>query len=119
MYVKSLEECEEITGGDETTIREILNPRKQDLDLRYSLAHAKLSVGEASTPHRLRTSEVYYILQGRGTMHIDDESVDVKEQQTIYIPPNSVQHIENTGENDLRFLCIVDPAWRAEDEEVF
>ena len=118
MFIRALEECEEFIAGDDTRIREILNPRKQDLDLRYSLAHAKLSRGEASMPHRLRTSEVYYILHGRGTMHIDDESREVRDQQAVYIPPNSVQHIENTGEGDLIFLCIVDPAWRAEDEEV-
>jgi len=118
MFIRALEECEEFIAGDATRIREILNPRKQALDLRYSLAHAKLSKGEASVPHRLRTSEVYYILHGRGTMHIDDESVEVSDGQAVYIPPNSVQHIENTGEEALVFLCIVDPAWRAEDEEV-
>jgi len=29
------------------------------------------------------------------------------------------QYIENTGDSDLKFLCIVDPAWREENEEVF
>ena len=118
MFIRDLKECEEFIAKDDTRIREILNPRKQKLDLRYSLAHAKLSRGEASMPHRLRTSEVYYILQGRGTMHIDNESREVRDGQAVYIPPNSVQHIENTGDGDLIFLCIVDPAWRAEDEEV-
>jgi mannose-6-phosphate isomerase-like protein (cupin superfamily) len=36
----------------------------------------------------------------------------------VYIPPGAEQHIRNTGAGDLKFLCIVDPAWRAEDEEV-
>jgi len=36
----------------------------------------------------------------------------------IYIPPNSVQRIKNIGPNDLIFLCIVDPAWKPEDEEL-
>jgi mannose-6-phosphate isomerase-like protein (cupin superfamily) len=29
-----------------------------------------------------------------------------------------VQRIRNTSEGNLEFLCIVDPAWRQEDEEV-
>ena len=51
-------------------------------------------------------------------MHIDGESAPVHPGQAIYIPPHALQHIENTGTSDLKFLCIVDPAWRAEDEEV-
>jgi mannose-6-phosphate isomerase-like protein (cupin superfamily) len=39
--------------------------------------------------------------------------------QAIYIPPNAKQYIRNTGSSDLKFICIVDPAWRKEDEAVF
>ena len=52
-------------------------------------------------------------------MHIDDESCEVTAKCAVYIPPHSTQYIENTGNSDLKFLCIVDPPWRAEDEEVF
>ena len=30
----------------------------------------------------------------------------------LAIPPGSTQYIENTGNSDLKFLCIVEPAWR-------
>jgi mannose-6-phosphate isomerase-like protein (cupin superfamily) len=51
-------------------------------------------------------------------MHIDQESQKVGEGSAVYIPPNAVQHIENVGDEELEFLCIVDPAWRPEDEEI-
>jgi mannose-6-phosphate isomerase-like protein (cupin superfamily) len=51
-------------------------------------------------------------------MHINEESATVRAGQVIYIPPHAKQFIQNTGKLDLKFLCIVDPAWRAEDEEV-
>jgi mannose-6-phosphate isomerase-like protein (cupin superfamily) len=51
-------------------------------------------------------------------MHIDEEAVKVGPNCAIYIPPRAVQHIENAGSVDLVFLCIVDPAWRPEDEEI-
>ena len=50
-------------------------------------------------------------------MHINDEVEEVGAYDTIYIP-NAVQYIENTGDEELEFICIVDPAWRAEDEVV-
>jgi len=63
-----------------------------------------------STSHRLRTSEVYYLLEGeKGVMHIGGESAKVKKCQAIYIPPNSMQYIHNSGKEDLILFCIVDP----------
>ena len=118
MYIKDLKDCEEIIAGDKTVLREFLHPSKADLKLRYSLAHALVKSGQSSQLHKLKTSEVYYILQGQGKMHVDKESSVVKAGQVIYIPPNSKQYIENTGDKDLKFLCIVDPAWKPEDEEI-
>ena len=118
MFISDLKNCEEFIAGDNTILRELLHPAKADLNLRYSLAHARVKPGKASYRHKLKTSEVYYILEGEGIMHIDDESRKVAPNQAIYIPPDAVQFIENTGNIDLVFLCIVDPAWRLEDEEV-
>ena len=117
MFIKDLKKCEEIIAGDNTTLRELLNPLKEDITTRYSLAHAKVKFGEITYAHRLRSSEVYYILEGEGEMYIDTEKEKVFAGRVIYIPPNSVQRIKNTGMNDLVFLCIVDPAWKPEDEE--
>lgn len=118
MFIKDLQNCEEFIAGDNTILRELLHPDKADLDLRYSLAHARVKPGKTSYPHQLKTSEVYYILEGEGIMYIGDESEKVHPGQAVYIPPNTRQYIQNEGSNDLVFLCIVDPAWRIENEEV-
>ena len=117
MFLKDLKKCEEIIAGDNTTLRELLSPLKDEVSIRYSLAHAKVKPGEITYAHRLRSSEVYYILEGEGEMYIDNEKEKVFAGHVIYIPPNSVQRIKNTGMNNLVFLCIVDPAWKSEDEE--
>jgi len=118
MFIKDLKKCEEIIAGDNTTLRELLNPLKEDITARYSLAHAKVKPGEITHTHRLKSAEVYYILEGEGEMYIDSEKEKVSAGQAIYIPPNSIQRIKNKGISDLVFLCIVDPAWKPEDEEV-
>lgn len=84
----------------------------------YSLAHARLAPGRWSDLHVLKGTEVYYILAGRGTIEIDGEQREVDPGDAIYIPPNGRQRIFSRGPDDLEFLCIVDPAWRAEDESV-
>ncbi|MDP4281332.1 MAG: cupin domain-containing protein [Bacteroidota bacterium] len=118
MFIKDLAECQEFIAGDDTILRELLHPDKQPLDLRYSLAHAVLHPGKTSYKHRLKTSEVYYILEGKGIMHIDKEVKEVHPGQAVYIPPMSWQFIHNPGPEILKFICIVDPAWRKEDEEI-
>lgn len=118
MLIKDLQDCEEFIAGDRTILRELLHPAKSDIKLRYSLAHAVVKPGEVSLAHRLKTSEVYYILEGEGIMYIDNEFANVHPGHAIYIPPDSRQYIKNTGNSDLKFLCIVDPAWRNEDEEI-
>jgi mannose-6-phosphate isomerase-like protein (cupin superfamily) len=118
MFIKDLKNCKEFIAGDNSILRELLHPDKADLNLRYSLAHAVVKPGQTTQPHKLKVSEVYYILEGEGLMHIENEEAKVSPGQAIYIPPNSRQFIQNTGDKDLKFLCIVDPAWRVEYEEV-
>ena len=118
MWIRHLSECEEFIAGDGSRLREVLHPDKSDVAVRYSLAHATVAPGERTNAHRLTTSEVYYILSGGGRMHIDAESGPVNAGCVVYIPPGAAQYIENTGRTDLVFLCIVDPAWRRENEVV-
>ena len=118
MFITDLTDCPEFLAGDQTILREILHPDKADLQLQYSLAHATVKPGDTSYRHYLKTSEVYYILEGKGVMNIGEEKREVFPDQTIYIPPMAWQCIHNPGPDDLKFLCIVDPAWRKEDEVV-
>ncbi|MBN2484039.1 MAG: cupin domain-containing protein [Candidatus Omnitrophica bacterium] len=118
MLIKKLAECEEFIAGDGCILREYLHPGKENLALRYSLAHATVSSGQTTQAHILKTCEVYYILEGRGIMHVNEASRDVSPGDIIYIPPQATQYIENPTDTALKFLCIVDPAWRSEDEKI-
>ena len=121
MIVKKLSELKEIIALDDTRVKEFLNPNHNDSELHigYSLAHATLKRGDSSLPHRFKSaSEVYYILQGKGIMHIDDETEEVEPGDTVYIPPKAIQYIKNIGAEDLEFLCIVYPQWEPDAEEL-
>jgi len=116
--VKDVKNCRPFTAGDGSRLKEILNPGKEKLALRYSLAWAEVPARGATRPHRLTSSEVYFILEGEGEMHIDAEKERIGSGQVVYIPPRARQWVRNTGREELRFLCLVDPAWRPEDEEI-
>ncbi|MBN2224385.1 MAG: cupin domain-containing protein [Deltaproteobacteria bacterium] len=109
----------DITAADQTPVKELLSPTRDGVGINYSLALARLPRGEKNLPHRLKTSsEVYILTEGRGVMHIGDEAAEVSAGDLVFIPPGALQWIENTGDRDLVFYCIVDPPWRAEDESV-
>ena len=116
MNIKKIKDLEAFSGQEGTQIRQIFSPIDTNNAIRYSIAHCTISPGNSSKPHTMKTSEIYYILQGRGTMHIDEELTEISKNESVFVPPMSKQFIENNGEIDLIALCIVDPAWKQEDE---
>ncbi|MDO9324499.1 MAG: cupin domain-containing protein [Methanoregula sp.] len=106
---------------DRSLLCELLHPDKVTgaEALACSVAHAIILPGESTLPHILRKStELYYILEGSGEMHIDKEAAPVSPGQIVLIPPHARQWIRNTGRDNLVFLCIVSPKWEAADEEI-
>ncbi len=113
-----LQRCPEFLAGDHTRLRELLHPAKASLAVGYSLAHGLLDPGTQSLWHRLKSSEVYYFIAGRGVMNIEEESAAVEPGSVVYVPPGAKQSLLNSGTHPMEFLCLVDPAWTAEDEAV-
>ncbi|MBM4119405.1 MAG: cupin domain-containing protein [Nitrospira sp.] len=118
MHVVKLKDCPEFLAGDHTLLRELLHPGKATVALGFSLAHGLIKPGAKSKRHRLASSEVYYFLAGKGRFRIDQESADIEAGSVVYVPPKGQQWVENTGTANLEFLCLVDPAWKPEDETV-
>ena len=116
MITKRIQDIEPISGDEGTEIRQIFHPHNTLDGIRYSLAQSIIQPGKTSKPHKMKTSEVYFVLEGKGVLHIDDESVMVDKHQSIFVPPFSLQYLENTGDMELKVLCIVDPAWKKDDE---
>ena len=116
MIIKKIEDIKAFEGNEGTKIKQIISPRETNNAIRYSIAHCTINSGKSSMPHTMKTSEMYYILQGEGIMHIDSEKRQVNQNDLIFVPPMSKQYLENNGKMDLVVLCVVDPAWRQEDE---
>jgi mannose-6-phosphate isomerase-like protein (cupin superfamily) len=118
MLIKDVVTQDPMLAVDNSQLREIVHPGRDPVGIRYSLAHAVVGAGETTLRHKLASSEIYYVLYGLGVMHVDDEAATVHAGHAVYIPPGTVQWIENNSATELAFLCIVDPAWREQDEDV-
>ncbi len=116
MLIKHERDCKEIIANDGCRLRELLHPERDNADISYSLAMAYVDPGKSTYPHYLRQTEVYFIMQGIGRMHIDDEIQELNEDDVVVIPREKKQWIENIGQNVLVFAAIVSPPWRAKDD---
>jgi mannose-6-phosphate isomerase-like protein (cupin superfamily) len=113
-----IDSAKPITGDEGTQITQIFHPHNTMLGVRYSIVRCVLEPGKKSRAHILKSSEVYYFLSGSGTLYVDDQECKVKTNQAVYVAPHSKQFVKNTGAEPLEFLCIVDPAWKKDDETI-
>jgi len=118
MSLRKNSEIQSIQGNEGTTIKQFFHPHNTLEGIGYSLAQFTLKPGKKSKLHKLKSSEIYYILEGKANLQVDDDVLALEKDDSAYVPPNSKQNIKNVGENILRFLCIVEPAWKADDEVI-
>jgi oxalate decarboxylase/phosphoglucose isomerase-like protein (cupin superfamily) len=81
-----------------------------------SLAEEMLPPGMAVKPHYHKThEEIYYLITGSGRMRVADEWQDVSAGDAVYIPTNAVHSLQNTGNEDIRLVVVVGPAFSFDD----
>lgn len=121
MILRSTSDLPRSVVLDGSALCEVLHPERDPVftSLPYSLAHAIVPEGEATLPHRLLSSrEVYVIVSGTGRVHAGTQESEVGVGAVVLIEQGEIQWIENTGPDDLVFYVIVDPHWKASEEEL-
>ncbi|WP_428307615.1 cupin domain-containing protein [Lacipirellula sp.] len=115
MDVINLADAPPFTTKDGSEIRELLAHRNSVIR-NQSLAEARIPSGEATAPHyHPQAEEIYYILEGRGRMQIEDEVREVSPGDAVAIPPGLRHQITNISKEPLRFLCCCAPAYEHAD----
>jgi mannose-6-phosphate isomerase-like protein (cupin superfamily) len=88
MVLKNQNDYHEFIVNDGCLIPDLLHPHDDPVDLEYSIARVKYGV--TTIKHRLKYSDVYYILSGPGRIHFIDESRTAASDNVIFIPPNAI-----------------------------
>ncbi len=115
MDVKNIDRVPAFITKDGSEIRELLAYRNSCVR-NQSLAEARLPAGGSTIGHRhLLAEEIYYILEGQGSMRIAEEVQPVGPGDAIAIPCGQYHQITNTGSTVLKFLCCCAPAYEDPD----
>jgi len=113
MIVQNLSSQKPFTTADGSQIRSILDASNAPVKLQ-SLAEASLPAGKSTQRHYHRASEeLYFLIEGCGTMEVDGESSPVGPGDAILIPPGARHQI--TADSPLRFLCCCAPPYSHSD----
>lgn len=53
-----------------------------------------------------------FVLQGKGEVKVGNKLEEIKEGDALFIPPNYIHMVKNTGGGILRFICLVPSSYR-------
>lgn len=97
----------EFWTGERCYITELVNDEAWP---EFSIARTRVEPGVTTQLHALAVHEVYVIESGSGLMSVgDDRPCAVGPGSVVTIPKHVSQRIENTGPNDLLFVCVCTP----------
>jgi len=73
----------------------------------YVMRVIELAQGGYSPRHTHEWPHINYILEGRGTLHVDGKDTPVEAGSYAYVPAGSRHQYRNEGSGMFRFICIV------------
>ena len=65
-----------------------------------------VEIQDAKLHYHQKTDEVYYVIQGHGTMLLDDEVIELHEGVVVYVP----RGVRHKAKGDLTVLVVCVPA---------
>ena len=107
---------------DGAEIRELVGSEQGAV--RLSLAEALVPPGQrtAKVYHQTVYEEIWYFVRGTGVFHLhapdahEEAAAEVRPGDAVHILPRHGFWVENTGADDLIFLCCGAPPWPGNDE---
>ena len=73
MSIKEDSKIEFIDGDEGTKIKQYFHPHNTLNGINYSIAQFSLEIGGKTKLHKIKSSEIYYILEGKAELKIDEE----------------------------------------------
>ena len=109
------DEVKSYVTKDGSIIRELIHPNIHG-NQNMSVAEATVPIGSSTYHHyHERSEEIYHITQGEGIVIVGEERVKVTVGHSVCLPPGVHHSVENTGKEELKFLCMSSPRYLHED----
>ncbi len=73
---------------------------------RTELIHLTLQAGEELPVHTNPFDVVFYVIEGKGILTVEENSFEMKQDQSYDVKEDIMRGWKNTGENKLRILVV-------------
>jgi quercetin dioxygenase-like cupin family protein len=73
----------------------------------YTLRVFKIKPGGYSPHHKHEWEHINYVMNGRGTLTIGDETKEIKKGDFALVPGNTIHQFKNPFDEAFEFICIV------------
>lgn len=73
---------------------------------QLELVHLTLQPGESVSEHKNPFDVIFYVVQGSGTLTVENDSYELSANDTTKITSDKNRSWKNTGDQDLRILVI-------------
>ncbi|MBQ03654.1 cupin [Candidatus Bathyarchaeota archaeon] len=73
----------------------------------FSMRQFTVTPGGSTPQHTHPWEHEAYILEGSGTILGGEEVEAVEAGTVVYIPPDELHQFKNTGDRELKFLCMI------------
>jgi quercetin dioxygenase-like cupin family protein len=97
-------EAKNVDTGKDTTIQVLISSQEGP---NFALRKFSMQKGGGMPRHTNILEHEQYVLRGKATITIDDETYHVKSGDVVFIPEGAIHSYQNTGEEPFEFLCIV------------
>lgn len=110
MIVRSKQTAAQRTTGGLTS--HVLLEKGDGADSRLAITWVDVAPGGEQKPHRHEPEQAYVIVRGQGRMVVDGTERDVGARDLVFVPPNGLHGIRNTGEQTLTYVSAATPTFQ-------
>ena len=97
-------EAKNVTAGKDTTIQVLISSQEGP---NFALRKFSMQKGGGMPRHTNTVEHEQYVLRGKATITIGDETHHVEAGDVVFIPEGAIHSYNNTGEEPFEFLCII------------
>jgi len=73
----------------------------------FAMRVIEFAPGAVFEPHHHPYEHEIFVLAGEGVLQFGEQKCPMKTGRAIYVPPDVIHGYQNTGNETLRFICVI------------
>ena len=77
----------------------------------FNMRVFEVQPGHASPHHQHWWEHEVFVLSGQGIVKTDQGEIPISHGSTVFVPRSEMHQFHNTGDDVLRFICLIPQEW--------